>query len=191
MTIFLILAPFGAFTALMLVTTPAVSLFSAAAIGLAVIAYDVSRGRSIKMLGAGCAVLFGALGITVTWIDPNLSTSIVKLTIDAGVFAISALSLVFRRPFTLQYALEVVDAETAKLPGFLTANYIITGVWTASFVLMMAGNVLMIYMPSLPLWAGLAIMFAARNSAAYFTKWYPQYRKTKYGTPAANVLPAS
>ena len=39
MTIFLILAPYGAFALLMLVTSAAVSLFAAAAICLAVIAY--------------------------------------------------------------------------------------------------------------------------------------------------------
>ena len=33
----------------------------------------------------------------------------------------------------LQYALEEVDAETAKLPGFMKANYIITWAWTGAF----------------------------------------------------------
>ena len=41
MTIFLILAPFGAFALLMLVTTAEISLFAAAAICLAVIGIDV------------------------------------------------------------------------------------------------------------------------------------------------------
>ena len=35
------------------------------------------------------------------------------------MLAISLVSLAIRQPFTLQYALEVVDAETARLPGFL------------------------------------------------------------------------
>ena len=56
---------------------------------------------------------------------------------------------------------------------------------------MMAANVLMIYLPSLPLWAGVAIVFAARNSAAYFTKWYPEYRKAKYGSLPAGALPGT
>jgi hypothetical protein len=104
------------------------------------------------------------------------------------VLAISLMSMAIRRPFTLQYALEVVDAETAKLPGFMKANYIITGAWTAAFLLMMIANVLMIYVPGLPLWSGLVIAFAARNSAVYFTKWYPQYRRAKFGPPAASAL---
>jgi hypothetical protein len=135
-------------------------------------------------------VLFGALGCYVTLVDPGVSTSAIKLTIDAGVFAISLASIALRFPFTLQYAREAVDSETAKLPGFLKANYIITWAWTGAFLAMMAANVLMIYSPSLPLWSGLAIAFAARNSASYFTKWYPEYRKAKYGvTPtSANAL---
>ncbi|HEX2632752.1 MAG TPA: hypothetical protein VHM22_08085 [Bradyrhizobium sp.] len=189
MTIFLILAPFGSFALLMLVTSAEIALFTSAAICLTVIGIDVARGRSVKMLVAGCVVLFAGLGAYVTLIDPALSTSAVKLTTDVGVLAISLVSLIMRKPFVLQYALEAVDAETAKLPGFMKATYMITWAWTGAFVLMIAGNVLTIYVPGLPFWSGLAIAFAARNSAAYFTTWYPQYRKAKYGTPPANALP--
>jgi hypothetical protein len=184
MLIFLILAPFGAFSLLMLVCPPAVSLFAAAAIGVAVIAWDIVGGRSIKLLGAGSAILFVGLGLYLTLVDSGWSASAVKLTVDAGTLAISLLSLAIRRPFTLQYAREVVDAETANLPGFLKANDVITGAWTAAFALMLMANLLMIYLPGLPLWSGLAIAFAARNTAAYFTKWYPAYRRAKYGAPA-------
>jgi hypothetical protein len=187
MTIFLILAPFGSFALLILVTSAPVSLFASAAICLAVIAFDLIRGRAIKMLGAGSVILFGGLGCYLTLVDPGVSNSAVTLTVDAGVFAISLLSIVFRFPFTLQYAREMVEPETAKLPGFMAANYIITWAWTGAFLAMMLANVLMIYSPGLPLWAGIAIVFAARNSAAYFTKWYPEYRKAKYATPAASA----
>ena len=188
MTIFLILAPYGAFATLMLVTSAAVSLFASAAICLMVIAYDAFRGRSIKMLGAGSVIVFLALGGYITLVDSSLSSSAVKLTVDAGVLAISLASLAIGQPFTLQYAREMVDAETAQLAGFMRANYIITWAWTGAFLLMMIANVLMIYVPGLPLWSGIAIAFAARNSAVYFTKWYLGYRKAKYAAPHANAL---
>jgi hypothetical protein len=187
MTIFLILAPYGAFTTLMLVSSAAVSLFASATICLMVMAYDAVRGRSIKMLGAGSVILFAALGAYLTLVDAGLSSSAVKLTVDAGVFAISLVSLVIRKPFTLQYAREMVDAETAQMPGFMRANDIITWAWTGAFLLMMIANVLMIYVPGLPLWSGIMIAFAARNSAVYFTKWYPRYRRAKFGPPAAST----
>jgi hypothetical protein len=100
------------------------------------------------------------------------------------MLAIALLSLAIRFPFTLQYAREVVDAQTAGLPGFLTANYIITAVWSAAFLLMLMANLLMIYLPGLPLWSGLAIAFAARNTALYFTRWYPRYRRAKFASSA-------
>jgi len=189
MTIFLILAPYGAFALLMLLTPATVSLFASAAICLAVIAHDVVCGRSIKMLGAGSAMLFATLGGYVALVDPGLSVADVKLSVDVGVFVISLMSMAIGKPFTLQYALEMVDAETAKLPGFTKASYVITGAWSVAVLLMMIANILMIYVPDLPLWSGLALAFAARNSAVYFTKWYPEYRKIKHGTPPANALP--
>ena len=191
MTIFLILAPYGALTMLMLVTSATLSVFAAACVCLAVIALDAVRGRSVKLLGTGSAVLFAGIGSYLALIDPALSTSKVRLAVDAGVFTISAGSILVRHPFTLQYALESVPAETAAMPGFLRANYIITSAWTAAALLMMLSNLAMLYVPSLPIWTSLLIASAARNSAVYFTKWYPRYRKLRSGTPPAAAVPTA
>jgi hypothetical protein len=191
MTIFLILAPYGAFTFLMLVTSAAISLFASTAVCIAVIAFDVWRGRSIKILGAGSVVTFVVIGLYVALIDPALGASAVRFAVDAGILLVTLFSILIRYPFTLQYALEATDAETAKLPGFIRANYIITWAWAAASLLMMIGNAAMIYVPWLPFWGGLLVAFAARNCAIYFTKWYPQYRRAKYGTPPANAVPRS
>jgi len=191
MTIFLILAPYAVFSLLMLMTSAAPSLFVAAAVGLAVVASDLIRGRLIKMFGAGSAVLFAATGLYLALIDPGMSSWAIRLTVDAGPFAIALMSLVIRRPFTLQYAREMVDAETARLPGFIRANYIITAAWAGASMLMMFANVALIYVPGMPLWTGLVIAFAARNSAVYFTRWYPAYRMAKYAASPAAALPVS
>ncbi|APG10729.1 MULTISPECIES: hypothetical protein [Bradyrhizobium] len=185
MAIFLILAPYGAYTFLMLVTSATISVFAASAICLATITVDVARGRSVKILAMGSAIVFAAIGLYLALIDPKLGTLGVKLSVDIGIFVISLGSMLVRHPFTLQYAVETVPAETAAMPGFLTANYVITGAWTAAALLMMAANIALLYVPGLPLWSGLAVAFAARNSAIYFTKWYPEYRQIKYGAPAS------
>ena len=195
MTIFLILAPYGAFASLMLLTSARLSVFPAAAICLAVIALDFVRGRSLKLLGAGSAMLFAGIGLYLTLIDPHLGNSLgnstVKLSVDTGIFLISLTSMLIRRPFTLQYALEAVPAETAGMPGFLRANYIITAAWTAAALVMMISNLAMLYVPGLPLWSALAVAFAARNSAVFFTRWYPQYRKLKQGTAPSGAVPTA
>jgi hypothetical protein len=185
MTIFLILSPFGAFGVLMLVTSAAVSLFATAALCLAIVAYDLLRGGALKLFMVGAVVVFGALGCYITLVDGNWSSVAVRLAVDSGFLGIALLSIAIRLPFTLQYAREKVDHATTQLPGFMRANYIITWAWTFAMVLMLIADILMIYLPSLPLWIGLGIAFAARNSAVYFTRWYPQYRRAKYGPPAA------
>jgi hypothetical protein len=191
MASFLIIAPFGAFAILMMVSSVAISLFAAAALSLCIVVWDVIRGGSLKMLAAGSVLIFSALGCYITLVDGNWSAVAVRLAVDVGLLSIVLLSLAIRLPFTLQYAREMVDAETSKLPGFMKANYILTWAWAGAFVLMLVADMLIIYMPSLPLWIGFAVAFAARNSAVAFTKWYPQYRRAKYGAvkPAEPLKP--
>lgn len=188
MTIFLILAPFATFALLMLVASAAVSLFAGAAVAAAIIGYEVFLGRSVKVLGAGAVLMFSALGAYISLIDGDWSATEVRLAVDIGTLAIALASIAVRAPFTLQYAREAVDAETMKMPGFLRANYIISWAWTVAFVLMLVANLLTIYVPSLPFWVGLGVGVAARNSAAYFTKWYPAYRRAKYAMPPVSKM---
>ena len=186
MTIFLILAPYGAFTTLMLLTSTTISLIAAGTVCAGTIAFDVVRGRSLKILASGSAILFAGIAAYLNVIDPTVSDKAVKLAVDIGIFAVSLGSMLARHPFTMQYALESVPAEIAAMPGFSRVNYVITGAWTMAALLMMLTNAAILYVPGLPIWLGLAVAFAARNSAVIFTRWY---RRTKYGAPPANALP--
>jgi len=189
MTIFLILAPYGAFATLMLLASSTFSLLTAAGVSLATVAFDAVRGRSLKILPASSAIVFVGIAAYLNLIDPGMSDKAVKLAVDIGVFAVSLGSILVRHPFTTQYALESVPAEIAAMPGFSRANYIITGAWTASMLLMMLVNAAILYVPGLPIWLGLAVAFAARNSAVFFTKWYSAQRRAGDHTPPANALP--
>jgi hypothetical protein len=191
MAVFLILAPYGAFTFLMLVAPAVVSVFTGSLIALAVITLDAVRGRSLKIFGVGGALVFATIGLYLVLIDPALATSKVRLAVDTGIFIVAAGSMLMHFPFSLQYALEAVPAETAAMPGFLRANYMITGAWAAASLLMMLSNLAVLYVPGLPIWTSLLIAFAARNSALYFTKWYPQYRERKHDAPLAAPLPGT
>jgi hypothetical protein len=191
MTTFLILLPFAIYAALMLLVSATPSLAAGAACCLAVVLWDVANGRSIKLLSAGSGVVFATLACYCSLVDPAMSQSSVRIAVDSGIFVLSLGSILIGRPFTLQYAIETVPAETAAKPGFVRANYIITAAWTLAAALMAAGNVLQIVLPDLPLWTGLAIAFAARNCAIYFTRWYPGYRRLKEAAmPASAALSA-
>lgn len=190
MAIFLILAPYAVYTLLMMVSSALVSVVAAASICLATIALDLWYGRSVKMLAAGSALTFAAIGLYIGFVKPDLGALAVKISVDLGILAIALGSMLIGRPFTLQYAVESVPAEIAAIPGFLRANYVITAAWTGAALLMLAANLLLLYVPGLPIWTSLAIAFAARNSAVYFTKWYPEYQSAKYGCPKS-ALPTS
>ena len=189
MAIFLILAPYGAFATLMLLTSSTASLLAAAAVSLATIGIDAARGRSLKILPVSSAIVFVGIAVYLNVIDPSVSAKAVKLVVDIGVFAVSLGSMLLRRPFTMQYALESVPAEIAAMPGFVRANYVITGAWTFATLLMMLANAAILYVPGLPIWLGLAVTLAARNSALYFTKWYSAQRHAVALVPPASALP--
>src|SRR5215472_2656727 len=105
MTTILIMLPYVAYAALMLVS-PMLSMAAGAALCLAAVAADVARGRSIKLLSAGSAVVFAGLAGYRGLVDPTMSAAAMHLTVDTGVFAIALGSILVRFPFTLQYALE-------------------------------------------------------------------------------------
>ena len=178
MTTILIMLPYVAYAALMLVS-PMLSVVVGTTLCLAVVIIDVAHGRSIKLLSAGSAIVFAGLGCYRCYIDPAMSAAAMHLAVDSGVFAISLGSILARFPFTLQYALEAEPIETAAMPGFRRANYVITGAWALATALMIVANATMLYVPGLPIWTGLAVAFAARNSALCFTRWYPGYYRLK------------
>ncbi len=175
MALFLILAPFATFATLTLLAPVKLSLAAAAAVGIGLVGWDLFKGRSIKMLATGSMILFGALCGYHLLAKDELSPTTIRLIVDTGLLAIALGSIAVRKPFTLQYAREVVEADLHTQPRFIKTNYILTWVWSAALVLMLVADVVSIYLPSMPLWICAAIAFAARNSATYFTKWYPKH----------------
>ncbi|HWX32535.1 MAG TPA: hypothetical protein VNZ53_34530, partial [Steroidobacteraceae bacterium] len=90
----------------MLLTSATPSLLAATFVCGGTIAFDSWRGRSVKILAAGSAILFAAIAAYLNVIDPGVSDKAVKLTVDIGIFVISLGSMLVRYPFTTQYALE-------------------------------------------------------------------------------------
>src|SRR4051794_41852251 len=98
MTIFLILAPYGVYAALMMVVSATLSLAVAAALCLAVVALDMIKGRSIKILGLGSAVGFAGVAGYLSFVDPAMSASAGRLGGGCGLFAPSVRSVALGAP---------------------------------------------------------------------------------------------
>ena len=140
--------------------------------------------RVLKTLDAGNTVLFGVLALYKGFVQPSLPYSAVLIAVDGGLLAIAIGSLLLHEPFTLQYAREVVEPEIVAQPAFMTTNYILTWAWIGAFILMLVADILLIYWPSLPVWIGVAVAFAARNCAVYFTTWYSARRRAQFARQA-------
>jgi len=80
---------------------------------------------------------------------------------------------VVRRPFTLQYAREQVPQEHWNTPAFLKTNDVISSVWALAFVVLVAADLVMLYMPDVPVRAGIVATILALIGAMKFTAWYP------------------
>ena len=173
MLFFLILSPCMAFTAMAYVASLTTSVAVAALVSLAINLADHLRGRTPKAIRLASTTMFAGLTAYFILTATEWSGLEIRLALDLGIFAVALISIALRRPFTLQYARERVDEATQREPTFVQINYVLTWVWAAAMALMMAIDILAIYLPWLPLWAGLALTFVLRSGAVQFTKWYP------------------
>jgi hypothetical protein len=167
-------APFIAFAVVDRLIGSTEGLISGAVISLVLILRDaLTPGRTPKILEIGTAILFCALSAYALVARPAWSVIAVRLCVDAGLLAIVLASIVIGRPFTLQYAREQVAAELQTSPVFLRTNYVISTVWAIAFAVMVAAELALLCIPSLPHRIGVLAIVAALVAAVKFTSWYP------------------
>lgn len=172
----------------------------ALALSLLFIALDHVRGRSPKLLGVVDVVFFAALlalslfisSDGLAWLEVWLGEiSNITLTV------IAVGSMLFRVPFTIQYAREMTDRQYWHMAGFIRVNYIITGVWAASFFV---SSVAGFYGDAVlkngnNLWTGWVIQIGVMLLALQFTQWYPDVAQSRaaraQGNPAEPEPPLS
>jgi intracellular septation protein A len=178
MNILLSFGPFILFAVLMRFGDVLFAFIAAAALSALLILRERRRGKSVKILEAGTVVLFGGLAVftAITRYDWTILEG--RLAVDLGLLVIVLGSLIARRPFTLQFAREEVPQEFWANPQFIVTNYKITAAWALAFLILVLADVLMAFLPAIPLWVGIAVTVAALAGAIWFTRWYPrQVRK--------------
>jgi hypothetical protein len=134
------------------------------------------KQRRIKILDLGTLIFFIILaGISFSheaaWID-HYSAPLS----DVAMFLIALISLVIRKPFTLQYAYEQVDQEFWNTPGFYTTNRTISTVWCAAFAMNTVLSYLYVKHPYMLDWI---IHILVLVGAIKFTSWYPDFIRAR------------
>ncbi len=175
MGMLLAFAPFIGFALVDRLLGPVQGLVCGALIAAALLLRDLrGKGKTVKELEVGTVLLFGGLALYAVAVDTSWSILCIRLRVDAGLLLIVLVSVVLRRPFTLQYAREQTPPEMWDRPEFIRANYVITAVWALAFGVMVAADLVMLGWPDVPMRVGIIATILALVGAIKFTSWYPE-----------------
>jgi len=147
-------------------------LTAAFALSLALVVWQAFRHRTANILELGSALLFGGLALLALHGDQAWSVWQVRFHVDAGLALVVFLSVLLRRPFTLQHGRKMVSADVARQPDFLRRNDILSGMWGLAFVGLAATDFYMASFPEAPARRGILVTLAILGTAAKFTQWY-------------------
>lgn len=185
LNIALAFAPFAIFAILARMASPTTALIAAAAVSILILLRDwLLLHKSRKILEIGSALLFGGLGIYGAVVGARWPVLAVRLYVDSGLLLIVLVSLVVRRPFTLQYAREEVSPQIWNQLAFIRTNYVISAAWAAAFAVMVAADVAMLYLTKIPLAFGVGVTVLALFGAIRFTSNYPVHVQRTAGQTA-------
>jgi hypothetical protein len=174
MNILLAFTPFLTFAVMDRLVSATVGLVCGAVVAAALLARDlISKDRKVKVLEIGTVILFGGLAVYTIVAGAIWTIVGVRLWVDGGLLLIVAVSMGIRSPFTLAYAREGVPKELWNTPEFIRVNYVITAVWAAAFAVMVVADLVMIYLPNIPMRVGIWVTILAIYGAFKFTSWYP------------------
>ncbi|MDL2399659.1 hypothetical protein [Rhizobium mayense] len=176
MSLLLAFLPFIVFAVADRFVGPTEALLLAALVSFVLLLRDwFILGKAAKILDIGTTILFTGLALYAL-LGGGLMGSIfaVRLAVDAGLFVIVLISILIRRPFTLQYAREQVARELWDSSVFIRTNYVITSVWAVAFAVMAAADAVLLYAPEVPVQVGIVATIVALVAAIRFTGWYPE-----------------
>ncbi len=84
--------------------------------------------------------MFTVLGIYAAVKRGGWDIPVVRTVVDGGLLLIILLSMLVRRPFTLQYAREQVPVSVQSSPTFIKTNYILTAVWSLAMAILVVAD---------------------------------------------------
>jgi hypothetical protein len=174
MGILLGFAPFLAFAVATNFWGATIGLLAGAAVSAALLVNELVRRHRPKILEIGTLLMFAGLLAWSSLFPSQLPVLSVRLRVDIGLLLIILISMAIGKPFTLQYARERVPQERWQSPQFARINFVITSVWALAFACIVAADLMMIYMPTVPIRVGIVVTIAALYGAYRFTGWYPK-----------------
>jgi len=126
----------------------------------------------LRLLDGVSLALFGILALWRGFVAPELSLSAVRTIVDAGLCLAIFISLLRRRPFSLEYANRDSKGHHWPPPVFLRVNRMISLVWGLTFAVMALADGAVTFL-SASFYLGIAVNVATLCFAITFTLRYP------------------
>lgn len=136
---------------------------------------DLRKGMLLTWINL---VLFGSLLVAVGVLGMTGILPFAGILIYAVLAAVAFGSILAGKPFTQQYAREMVDRTVWENPVFIRVNVLMTGVWGGVFVINLLLNYLVLAAPGLGRAASL-LTYVVLIAGIVFTIWYPKHLRKK------------
>lgn len=143
-----------------------------ALIAALVLNLDEMRRRKSKILTLGTGLFFLLMVILTTATGPAAYWHQISLMGNLALALITLVSLLIRKPFTIQYAMETVPKERWHTPEFLHSNMVITSGWLIAFMCMAVPSAGGLFGYEAPIWFNWVFSLLCFVGASVFTAWY-------------------
>ena len=149
------------------------------AISLVVVGVGRAGGGSWKILELSDITFFTLVGILGLLVSQSTLDALDNWSGEMSNVALTVIafgSILFRVPFTLQYAREEAPRELWDNPAFIRTNYVISAFWGGAFLVAALAGAYgdLILDNSNNLWTGWVIQTLSLLVAIQFTEWYPK-----------------
>jgi hypothetical protein len=148
--------------------SPDLALWAAFATAFVVTIRDFTERPVLRLLDTVSLILFGALALWRGFLDQGLSLEALRTIVDVGLTLTILVSLLLKRPFSVQYAGRAGWSESQ----FLRVNFVISFVWFAAFAAMALADALVTFEDQ-PLYLGIGVSIAAFALSILVTLRYP------------------
>jgi hypothetical protein len=137
---------------------------------------DLRKGMLLSwanlVMFGGFLAIIGVLGLQ--WIVPFMS-----ILIYGTLTTVTIASMLAGRPFTLQYAREMVDPALWERPAFIQVNLLMTGVWGGVFAVNLSLSAVAANSPGFIGCLAQNLTYGMLALGILFTLWYPAHLKKK------------
>lgn len=150
---------------------------------IASVTFDYKDLKQGFILSWGTLIYFVFLFITAVIFKNPWVIKYHWLLSNSTLALIAWISLLVRKPFTIQYAKKLVTQDKWQHPLFLKINNILTATWGFIFLFSVSLNIAKIYFPAIEGWIYNIITYFPSLFGIWFSGWFPDWYKQRALNP--------